>query len=126
MAGSAARERVVGEGRVGTNENVVLDPDAIPQLHAGLDGDPIADLHVVLDKNVITEVAVLADARPRQDVREGPDARAVANLRRLAQAERMNEMAHRCSLALRAVPPRGHRLPWAARRKAHVPWSLRS
>ena len=61
----AARELVVGEGRVGADEDVVAHPQAVPQLDAALDGHPIADDDVVLDEDAVADVAVAPDAARR-------------------------------------------------------------
>ena len=69
---TAAREWVIGERRLGPDEDVVLDPKAVPQKHPGFDRDPIADDHVVLDVGVIADVAVVPDHCSGHHVRERP------------------------------------------------------
>ena len=86
-------KQVVGEGRVGTDEDVVLEAHAVPQLDAALDGDPVADDDVVLDEDVVADVAVGADDAPGEHVGERPDARAVADVLALAERLRVDEGA---------------------------------
>ena len=78
-----AREGVVGEGDVGTDENVVLDAQAVPELNAGLHCDTVADDDVVLDEHVRADVAVGADAGVGEDDHELPDFSIRPNTRRL-------------------------------------------
>jgi hypothetical protein len=70
----AARPGVVGEGDVGANEDVVLDSQAVPELHARLNRDAVADDDVVLDEDVGADVAVGTDAGVGEDDDELPDA----------------------------------------------------
>ena len=60
---------VVRERCVRSHEDVVGEPHAVPQLHAGLHGDAIADDDVVLDEDVVAHVAVFANRRPRARAR---------------------------------------------------------
>ena len=96
----------------GTDEDVVLDAHAVPELDAAFHRDAIADDDVVLDERVVADVAVGADARPGQHVRERPDARARADVLRFAHRLRMQKRARQraCALARRGAlicaPPR--------------------
>jgi ion channel POLLUX/CASTOR len=94
----AARERVVGERRVGSDEDVVADSQAVPELHAALDGDPVAQHHVVLDEDAVADVAVGAEHRAREHVCERPDAGTRPDLVGLADALGMDEdgFGHEC------------------------------
>ena len=78
----------------GTDEDVVLESYAVPQLHAALDRDAVADHDVVLDEDVVADVAVAPDPRTWQHVRERPDARALADRVGLADRLGMDERAH--------------------------------
>lgn len=49
---AATREVVVGECSIRPDKRVVLDAQAIPELHAVLDRDAIADDDIVLDEAV--------------------------------------------------------------------------
>ena len=80
----AARKRVVGERRVGPDEDVVLEHDAVPELHAGLDRHAVADPGAALDEDAVADVAVGADARAGQDMGERPDPRPATDLVGLA------------------------------------------
>src|SRR5271157_193894 len=71
---AAAREIVVTESRVGTDEDIVLDRHSIPDLHPALDRDPVAEDSLVFDERVIADIAVRADLRTRQNMSEGPNA----------------------------------------------------
>jgi hypothetical protein len=71
----ALRILVVRERDVGTDEHVVGDAKAIPQLDAALDRHAVADHDIVFDEDVIADVAVLSYGRAGKDVREGPDTR---------------------------------------------------
>ena len=75
----AAREAVVGEGDVGADEDVILDPQPIPELHPALDRDTIADHDIVLDQYMCTDVAVAADPGLRQHNDELPDSGSLAD-----------------------------------------------
>ena len=70
----AAREAVIGERGVGTNEHVVADAQSIPQLHPALDRDAVTNDYVALDQAVRADVAVTADPGAGQDDDELPDA----------------------------------------------------
>ena len=58
----AAWELVIRERGVRADKDVVVEPDAIPQLHAGLDRDSVTHHDVVLDEDVIADVAARPDA----------------------------------------------------------------
>jgi hypothetical protein len=79
----AAREGVVGKGDIGADEHVVLDSQAVPELHAGFDRGAVADDHVVLDEDVGADVAVGADAGVGENDDELPDFSIRPNTRRL-------------------------------------------
>ncbi len=67
--------QVVCKSHVWSDENIVFDPQSIPELHATLDGDVIADHNVILDKHVRADVTVGADLCARQYHAKLPDAR---------------------------------------------------
>lgn len=69
----AAGEAVIGEGDVGADEDIVLQPEAIPELDTALDGDAIADEDIVLHEDLFADIAIGADAGAAEDVRESPD-----------------------------------------------------
>ena len=87
----APGEKVVREGRVGADENIVAQPDAIPQLHATFDCRPVADNHIILDEHAIAHVAVVTDPGAGQDMGECPDARAVADVAGFAKRMLVDE-----------------------------------
>ena len=77
----AARKRIVGEGGVRADEDVVLERDSVPDLDAAFDGDAISDAHVVLNEGLIANIAGGADHSAGQDVGVRPDARSRAHRR---------------------------------------------
>ena len=85
----APREVVVRERRIGADEDVVVDAQPVPELHAALDRDAVADHDIALDEHSVTEVAISPDHGTREHVDERPDPRPCPNLIRLAQALRM-------------------------------------
>ena len=87
----APREAVVGESCIRTDENVILNLYAVPQLHSGLDGNAITETDVILDEHAIADIAICTDPRSWQHVGEGPDTRAGTDLGALAQAFLMYE-----------------------------------
>jgi hypothetical protein len=70
----AARKRVVGEGGVRADEDIVFKGDAIPELYTAFNGDTVAYSYFVLDEHVVADVTFTADYGPREDVGEGPHA----------------------------------------------------
>src|SRR6476620_9234863 len=68
-----AREAIVGEGGIGTDENVIAQTDAIPELYAAFHRDAIAHDHVVFDEHAIADIAIATDLRSGEDVGKGPD-----------------------------------------------------
>ncbi len=113
----AAGERIVCERRVRPDEDVVGDPQAVPELHAALHRDAVAKHDVVLDEDVVADVAVAADAGAGQHVSKGPDAGPRAYGLALAQPLRMHEHRHTGptiapgppASAAGGVAPRAHR-----------------
>jgi len=85
------RKPVVGEGRVWTNEHIVLNPHTVPQINATLDCYVIADYDVVLNETVAIDVTVTSDNGPGKNYTELPDPCAGANVTALAVGERMNK-----------------------------------
>jgi len=48
---------IIRKRRVRTNENIIADSQAIPELNARFDGDPVTDNHISLNQNMGTDVA---------------------------------------------------------------------
>ena len=69
----ASGKAIVGKGGVRADEDVVANPDAVPELNSALDGAPIADHDVVFDETVVADIAVSPDLRSGKDVRERPN-----------------------------------------------------
>ena len=69
----AARIRIVGERRIGADENIVFDGDSVPELHTALDRHSVADMHIVFDERLIADIAVRADDSAWQHVGKRPD-----------------------------------------------------
>jgi hypothetical protein len=89
----ASRQRIVGESRVWTYEDIVLDSETVPQLNPGLDCDPISKNYIVLDEGVVANVAVNSNLSSFKDVGEGPYARAVPNVCRFEKGTLVYEEA---------------------------------
>ena len=89
---AAARERIVGECGVGTDEDIVFQRDAIPDLHAALDGDSVTDDDVVLNEYAVTNIAVGADAGAREHMGKGPNPSASSDVLALYQSVRVFEV----------------------------------
>ncbi len=90
----ASGKFVIRKGRVRTYEDIVLYPQAVPQLHATLHRDAISQDNVILDKDPITDVAVLANARLGQYVSKRPDSGSLSNMLRFAYTLRMQIKTH--------------------------------
>ena len=69
----AAREAVVGKGRIGSDEYIVFQGDPVPNLDAALYRYPIADQDFVFDKDMIANIAIFANHRPGQNMHKSPD-----------------------------------------------------
>ena len=87
---ATARKLVVGKCNVGADEDVILDPQPIPQLHPALDRDTIADHDIVLDQYMCTDVAVAADPGPGQHHDVLPDARSRTDVGTLDISQRVD------------------------------------
>jgi hypothetical protein len=70
---------MVGKGGIGTDENIVFDGDAVPQLHAALDRHAIADTHIAFEERLIANHAVRADDSAWQHVGKRPDSGSTAD-----------------------------------------------
>src|SRR5262245_41235698 len=90
----APRPQIVGEDDSGTEERVVLHPDAVPEVDPALHGHTVSQDHVALDEAVVADVAVLADDRAGKDVRERPDAGPPSDRRRLDDRGGVYERVH--------------------------------
>ena len=90
----AARLLVVGEGDVGTDENIVTDPQTIPQLHSALDGDPVTHDDVIFDQAVGADVAVMTYRCSRENDDELPNLAASTDGRGLDVGQGMDEICH--------------------------------
>src|SRR5262249_5941123 len=90
----AARISVIGEGRVRPDEDIVLEANPVPQLHAALDRDPVADKDIVLNEDVVADVAVRADRCAWKHVGERPDAGTGADVAAFAEPLWMHVHAH--------------------------------
>ncbi len=77
----ASRENIVCEGCIRSDENVVFEGDALPQLHAALVSNSVSEGDVALDENVVADIAVLSDHDIWENMRECPDIRACPDLR---------------------------------------------
>lgn len=57
----AAREFIVGEGGVGTDEDVVFNTHTVVQGNTIFYGYPITDNHIILDETVRTNITIGTD-----------------------------------------------------------------
>ena len=90
----AARETVVGEGRIRSHENIVFERHSVPQLDAAFDRDPVPDLGSALNERVVANIAIVADPSARQDVCIRPNASSLAHLFGLHDGGWVLEVAH--------------------------------
>ena len=73
--GDRAREPVVGEDRVGSDEHAVLDGHPVVHERRVLDLHPVADDDALVDERVPADDALRADPCPAADLGAVPDAR---------------------------------------------------
>jgi len=52
------RKATVREGDIGSDENIILDRDSVPDLYAGLYGHTTPYNGVILNKDTITNIAL--------------------------------------------------------------------
>ena len=78
---AAPGARVVREGDVRADEDVVFEHDAVIERDAALDRDAVADDHVVLDEAAVADVAVTSDRGSLENVHVGPYARSLPDAR---------------------------------------------
>lgn len=88
------RKTVIGKGGVRADENIVLDADSVPELHATFNRDPVSDYDVVFDENMVANIAVRANPGARQHMGKCPHPRPFADCCRLAKGVWMNEQGH--------------------------------
>jgi hypothetical protein len=87
----APRKQIVDERRVRTDEDVILNRDAIPQLDATLNRYAISERYVVLNEDVIGNLVVSAKHGARKYMSESPHPRPRPNRWRLDQSRWMDE-----------------------------------
>lgn len=85
----APREAVIGEGRIGTDKNIILKFDTIPELHAAFDRDAVSNLNFVFDEDMVTYVALPTNASARQHVNKRPNTCSLTDFSRFNQCIRM-------------------------------------
>jgi hypothetical protein len=78
-----ARKRIVGEGDIGTNENIVGNLNSIPNLHTAFHSDSISHDNVILDEYIRTNIALRTNLRTRQHDTELPNPCPLTNILRL-------------------------------------------
>src|SRR5262245_22967752 len=74
-------KRVIGEGRIWTDKDLVAKAHPIPELNPSLDRDRIAYDHVVFDKHAVADIAIPTDSRAWEHVGERPNPRPCADMR---------------------------------------------
>ncbi len=92
---------VIRKRGIRSDEDVVFDSHAIPELNSAFYSDAITDLHTTFDEGVIADVAVRADPGPFDDVRKGPNPCARADVIGLDYGFRMREERWRPCLCFR-------------------------
>jgi hypothetical protein len=75
----ALRKPIVSKRNARPDENVILDRDTVPHVHAVLDGDPVANGCARLNEAVRTDVAVTANGCAIGHNDKLPDTRTRAN-----------------------------------------------
>jgi hypothetical protein len=80
----AAGKAIVGECGVWTYEHVILDREAVPELHTAFDRHAIAYDHEIFYENSIADVAITSQFRSREYMTESPNASAGTYGRSLA------------------------------------------
>ena len=83
--------KIIGEGDMGSDEDVILQSDTVPDAHTILQGDVVSELCAGLHEGVISHIAVVADDGSLEDVSKGPDTRPNSDLVRLDKSCRMDE-----------------------------------
>lgn len=76
---ATSREVVVGESDIWPNEDVILQPNSIPDLYTILHGDAVPDNDIIFFEDAVADVAVHADDGSGENMSECPDASAAAN-----------------------------------------------
>lgn len=71
---------VIRKDRVGANEGVIRDRDALPQGNAILDGHSISDHDATFNEDMFADVTFFSDDRTGHDVAERPNACSGADL----------------------------------------------
>lgn len=68
-----AREFIIGECDIGTDEDIIFDGDSVPELDAAFDGDVISQGDIIFNKALGIDIAVGADGGTWKDDAELPD-----------------------------------------------------
>jgi hypothetical protein len=68
-----AREKIIGERRIGADKYVIAESDTIPNLNAALEGNSIADTDIIFNEYMVADIAIFTDVRVGQEVCECPN-----------------------------------------------------
>jgi hypothetical protein len=90
----APGKRVISKRGVRPDENIILDAQAIPKLHAAFYSDPVPDDDVVLDKNMVANIAILTNHRSRKNMGKSPDLGPCAHCVAFTNSLWMDEVIH--------------------------------
>ena len=82
---------IVGNNRVGSDKNAILDRNQVPHSNAVLDGHAVADLYLRLDKGMIADITLASNNRAMHHVGESPNAGAPADRVRLNKRMRVDK-----------------------------------
>jgi hypothetical protein len=75
----APRPAIICENCAGSNEDVILDGNAIPKKDATLDGQAITNSNSSLNESVVANITVFPEYRPAQNMGKGPYPRPLAD-----------------------------------------------
>ncbi len=67
-------KRIIGEGHIWSDEDLVGDANSIPDLNAAFNSDAIAYLHVIFNEYMGTDIAIRADPGTGEHDTKLPDA----------------------------------------------------
>lgn len=71
----APRPEIIGHCHVGTEKNVVRDPQAVPQVYTALDRYTVTQNNIALNEAKVAYVAIATDNGTFENVDEGPNTR---------------------------------------------------
>jgi hypothetical protein len=73
---AAAGPQIIGEGGAGTDENIILRRETVPQIDPAFHSYAVAQPDPILNEGVITDIAIGTDHYISEHVGKSPNARA--------------------------------------------------